>query len=115
MSYVPPAQRRIAAATTLLANPPQYDLNPMFAQVPPNGWAELGYQYTLTVQWSNVPVQNLPGIIVRAHVHYSWRDNAWVKFGGHAWIEDLIDWSTPTPQAVVDMAPATPPNQNYHP
>ncbi|WP_042301825.1 hypothetical protein [Paraburkholderia kururiensis] len=115
MNYVPPAQRRIDAATVLLGNPPQYDLNPIFAQVPPDGWAPQGYQYTLTVQWSNVPVQDLPDITVRAHVHYSWQGNAWVRFGGNAWISGVNNWDTPTPQAVINMTPAAPPDENYHP
>ncbi|MBB3263253.1 hypothetical protein FHW79_000849 [Azospirillum sp. OGB3] len=115
MPYVAPNQRKIAAATTLLANPGPYDANPIFAPVPQAAWAERGYQYTLTVQWSNVAVEGLDPITVRAHVHYKWNGNAWTKIAGNAWISGLNDWSTQTSGAVVAMTPGQPPDQNYHP
>ncbi|TWA67236.1 hypothetical protein FBZ82_107212 [Azospirillum brasilense] len=114
MPCVPPNQRKIAAATTLLANPGPYDADPIFAQIPREAWAERGYQYTLTVQWSNVPVTDLPAITVRAHVHYRWNGNAWTKMAGNAWISGLNDWSTQTTGAVVAMTPGQPPDQAYH-
>lgn len=117
MSYVPPPMRRIAAATQLLAAPPPYDPGPVFAQVPPDAWPQRGYQYTLTVQWSGVAVEGLAPITVRAHVHYRWQANGnqWVAFAGNAWISGVNDWQTATPAAVVAMAPAQPPNPDYHP
>ncbi len=117
MAYVPPHRRRIDAATALLGNPPPYDPNPIFAQVPRDAWAERGYQYTLTVQWADVPVPQLDPITVRAHVHYAWNaDQArWDRFAGNAWIAGVDNWSTSTTPEVVAMAPAQPPNPDYHP
>lgn len=72
MPSISPAQHKTNAAVALLANPPAYDPNPIFAKVPLEGWANAGYQFTLTVQWSNVAVEELDPILVRAHVHYRW-------------------------------------------
>ena len=115
MPYIPPAQRKIAAAAALLANPGTFDNNLVFADVPREGWAKHGYQFTLTVQWSNVPVTDSTPITVRAHVHYQWKDNAWKKIAGSAWISGVENWSQATPGAVVDKAPALPSDPNYHP
>ncbi|SFU83264.1 hypothetical protein [Pseudoduganella namucuonensis] len=121
MAYVAPAQRRIVAATGVLNAPGPYDANPIFAQVPQLEWANLGYQYTLTVQWSGVPVPGLAVITVRAHVHYRWQPaippavaGHWTKFSGNAWISGVNGWSMQTPNAVVVLTPAAPPDPNYH-
>ena len=121
MAYVPPHRRRTNAATALLATPGPYDADPIFVQVPQDNWAQRGYQYTLTVQWSGVPIQGLTAIKVRAHVHYRWQpgtDGAagqWVRFAGNAWISGVDGWQTQTTNAVVAMAPANPPDVNHHP
>ncbi len=119
MPYIPPAQRKINAALALLASPPAYDPNPIFAKVPPEGWASAGYQFTLTVQWSNVAVDGLDPIVVRAHVHYRWVPNddggAWVRFAGNAWISGLDNWQTATTPAVVAIVPDVPNDPDYHP
>lgn len=117
MAYVPPPMRKRDAAIALLNNPPPYDPNPIFAAVPQQGWAAAGYQYTLTVQWSNVAVPGLPAITVRAHVHYAWDagQQIWTQIAGNAWVSGLAGWSTPTTAAVVALVPAEPPNPAYHP
>jgi hypothetical protein len=120
MAYVAPATRRKNTALALLAAPGPYDVNPIFAQVPMADWGTRGYQYTLTVQWSGVPVPGLVPITVRAHVHYRWQPPAganpghWTRFGGNAWISGVDGWHTSTTNVVVNMAPANPPNVNYH-
>jgi hypothetical protein len=112
--YIPPAQRRIQAATKLLANPPQYDPNPVFAKIPRHAWGQRRYQHTLTVQWSGADAPG-PDHPVRAHVHYQWNGNAWRRFPGNAWISGVKDWQTKTPPTVVDMAPALPSDPGHHP
>ncbi|QCO00675.1 hypothetical protein [Azospirillum argentinense] len=115
MPFVPPPQRKINAATSLLANPKPYDADPIFAPVPQAAWVARGYQYTLTVQWSNVEVQGLDPITVRAHVHYKWNGNAWTKIAGNAWISNFENWSTATSEEVVAMTPDAPDDPDYHP
>ena len=107
--------RHIETASSLLANPPRYDRDPIFKPVPQHAWRERGYQYTLTVQWkAESEALGLPGP-VRAHVHYQWDGARWNRFAGHAWVSKLEQWDKQTSQAVVDMAPALPPNADYHP
>ncbi|MCR6630081.1 MAG: hypothetical protein NVV74_08540 [Magnetospirillum sp.] len=115
MPYVPPNQRKIAAATSLLANPGPDDGNPFFVKVPQADWVKLGYQYTLTIQWPNVAVEGTDPITVRAHVHYKWNGNGWTKIAGNAWISKLSGWSTPTSEEVVAMTPNEPDDPDYHP
>lgn len=107
-----------AAATQLLNNPPPYAPNPIFAAVPKKAWAARGYQYTLTVQWTDVDVPNQTDkITVRAHVHYKWSagQGIWTQIAGNAWISGVNGWQTQTTAAVVALVPAEPPNPAYHP
>ncbi|MGH8079231.1 MAG: hypothetical protein ACREP7_01570 [Lysobacter sp.] len=115
MPYSADDQLRINAAIALLANPGPYDVGPIFVQIPRNAWRNRGYQYTLTLQWSQVPVQGLADILVRAHVHYKWQGGQWIKVPGNAWISGVAAWQTPTTPAVVALAPALPPDVGYHP
>lgn len=118
MSVLSSDQEKQAAATQLLDDPPPYAPDPIFAMVPAAAWAERGYQYALTVQWTDVFVPDQADwITVHARVHYAWDagQRTWTRIAGDAGIGGLPDWTTPTTAAVIALVPALPPDPDYHP
>lgn len=61
------------------------------------------WDYTVTLQW------DVFGWKLRAHVHYySNLDGTYRKARGNGWVSGINDFQFPTPQSVVDNAPADP-------
>ena len=107
-------ERRIAAGQRLLINPPPYNDNPIFAELPEHAWSKADYQVTLSVRWVTDLGDTGLGTVT-SHIHYRWTGTEWEKFGGNTWITGVKDFDWPTPDAVVDMAPALPRYPDYHP
>ncbi|MGN6082766.1 RHS repeat-associated core domain-containing protein [Trinickia sp.] len=107
-------ERRIAAGQRLLINPPPYNDNPIFAELPEHAWSRADYQVTLSVRWVTYLGDTGLGTVT-SHIHYRWTGTEWEKFGGNTWITGVKDFDWPTPDAVVDMAPALPRYPDYHP
>lgn len=104
---------RIQAATSLLADPPAFDLGPIFSAVPSQDWQRRGYRQTLTIGWTLNRDEGEMRVL--AHVHYAWENDAWRKFAGNAWISGTANWQHRTTPAVLAMAPDIPPDAESRP
>lgn len=106
--------RRVAAGKRLVINPPKYNDNPIFVELPEEAWPDADYHVTLSVRWNTYLGDTGLGQVT-SHIHYRWTGTEWEKFGGNTWITGVKDYYWPTPDAVVAMAPALPRYPDFHP